>query len=74
MNSVKTFILMFVLLFLFVWVGRIIGGQSGMLLAFFLACVMNFFSYWFSDKIVLMMYGAKEIPQNQANNLYSIVA
>ncbi|MBU0951887.1 MAG: zinc metalloprotease HtpX [Elusimicrobia bacterium] len=74
MNSVKTFILMFVLLLLFVWVGRIIGGQSGMLLAFFLACVMNFFSYWFSDKIVLMMYGAKEIPQNQANNLYSIVA
>ena len=58
---------------LFVFIGRQIGGQAGMVYAFGFACVMNFVSYWFSDKIVLMMFGAKEASREQAPELYEIV-
>lgn len=74
MNSFKTFGLMLVLLLLFVWVGRIVAGETGMIWAFFIACAMNFISYWFSDKIVLAMYHAREVSQNEAGSLYPIVA
>ncbi|OGS22079.1 MAG: protease HtpX [Elusimicrobia bacterium RIFOXYA2_FULL_39_19] len=74
MNSFRTFILMLVLIVLFVWVGQFLGGQTGMITAFFMALIMNFATYWFSDKIVLMMYRAKEVKQNEATNLYSLVA
>lgn len=58
---------------LFVFVGRLIGGQSGMLLAFGLAVLMNFISYWYSDKIVLTMYKAKPISEADAPQIHSIV-
>ena len=58
---------------LFIFVGRLAGGQVGMVYAFGLACVMNFVSYWFSDKIILMSYGAKEVSDSQAPDLYKIV-
>jgi Zn-dependent protease with chaperone function len=45
-----------VLTLLIVWIGHFLGGQQGMVIAFILAMGMNFFSYWFSDKIVLSMY------------------
>ncbi len=73
MNTMKTFLLMGILTVLLVVVGNLIGGQSGMLVAFIMAVVMNFGSYWFSDKIVLRMYGGQEISQSDAPELYQTV-
>jgi heat shock protein HtpX len=72
-NIFKTGLLLAVLTAMFVLIGGAIGGQQGMILAFFLAVAMNFFSYWFSDKIVLSMYGAKPIEESQAPALYAMV-
>jgi heat shock protein HtpX len=74
MNRFKTFLLMLVLTVLLVIVGSAIGGRSGAVYAFVFAALMNFFSYWFSDKIVLRMYGAKEVTQSESPQLYGIVA
>jgi len=74
MNQFKTFFLMLVLTVLFILVGTAIGGKSGAIYAFIFAALMNFFSYWFSDKIVLRMYGAKEVSQGEAPELFGIVA
>jgi heat shock protein HtpX len=73
MNQFKTFILMLVLTAIFLLVGNAIGGKSGVIYAFIFAAAMNFFSYWFSDKLVLRMYGAKEVSQSEAPELYQIV-
>ncbi len=73
MNTIKTFFLLTSLTLLFIWVGGLLGGQEGMMFAFFFACIMNFVSYWFSDKIVLAMYGAKPVNESQAPELYSMV-
>jgi heat shock protein HtpX len=73
MNQFKTVLLMTALTVLMVLVGRAIGGQSGMMFAFLLAMGMNFISYWFSDKIVLRMYGAHEVTEREAPQLYSSV-
>jgi heat shock protein HtpX len=74
MNQFKTFFLMLVLTVIFILVGTMIGGKSGAIYAFIFAALMNFFSYWFSDKIVLRMYGAREVSQGEAPELYGIVA
>jgi len=74
MNSFKTFVLMLALILVFMWVGQAIGGKEGMITAFVFACVMNFFTYWFSDKIVLAIYRARPVTEKEAPNLYSIVA
>ena len=74
MNQFKTFLLMLVLTGLFILVGTAIGGRNGAIYAFIFAALMNFFAYWFSDKIVLRMYGAKEVSQSEAPELYGIVA
>ncbi|MBN1558769.1 zinc metalloprotease HtpX [candidate division KSB1 bacterium] len=72
-NNVKTFLLMAGLTALFVWIGGEIGGQQGAIIAFILAAAMNFYSYWFSDKLVLHRYKASEVgPQDNAR-LYRIV-
>src|SRR5450631_1690735 len=63
MNTMKTFLLMSGLMALFLFVGDAMGGRVGMQYAFLLACGMNIFSYWFSDKMVLAMYGAKQVPE-----------
>lgn len=73
MNGFKTFLLMLGMTLLLVWVGSMIGGRSGMVFAFIMAAVMNFVSYWFSDKIVLMMYGAKEIKENELPQVHEMV-
>ncbi len=73
MNQFKTFLLMGILTALFIYIGDLIGGQTGMIYAFFFALLMNFFSYWFSDKIVLTMYGAKPIKKEDAPEIYSMV-
>ncbi len=73
MNTFKTFLFMFALMLLFIWVGGAIGGRSGMTIALVLALMMNLGTYWFSDKIVLAMYRAREVTEAEAPGLYSIV-
>ncbi len=58
---------------LFMWVGYLVGGQNGMIMAFVLASAINFFSYWFSDKLVLKMYRAREVQEPDHPRLYHIV-
>ncbi len=74
MNQAKTFFLMVVLTVIFVAIGSMIGGSSGAYIAFSIAVVMNFVSYWFSDRIVLAMYRAKQVSENEAPQLYATVA
>ncbi len=73
MNTMRTFLLMALMTVLLVFVGNILGGQNGMMIAFLFALVMNFGSYWFSDKIVLRMNGAKEVTKAEAPELVEIV-
>lgn len=73
MNSIKTFGLMFILIMLFTWAGQAIGGQQGMVMAFMFAIGTNFFMYWFSDSIVLMMYKAKLVKEEEAADLYKVI-
>jgi len=56
-----------------VFMGSALGGTTGMVFAFLMACAMNFFSYWFSDKIVLKMYGAREISEHDHPAFYGMV-
>jgi len=72
-NVFKTAMLLAVLTAMLVLLGGALGGRQGMLIAFIFALVMNFASYWWSDKIVLAMYGAQPITEAQAPGLYSIV-
>ncbi|HVX89257.1 MAG TPA: zinc metalloprotease HtpX [Gemmatimonadales bacterium] len=74
MNAmVKTFVLMAGLMALFLGVGQLVGGTSGMLVALALGGAMNFVMYFFSDKIVLRMYGAQVVTAEQAPELYALV-
>jgi len=73
MNYLKTTLLMAALTGLLIIVGGLIGGRGGMMIAFVLAVGMNFFSYWFSDKIVLKIYRAKEVSEAEAPQLYRVV-
>lgn len=72
-SSIKTAVLFAMLTTLFVIVGGLIGGQSGMMIALIFAVIMNFFSYYFSDSIVLKMYKAKELQRSDAPQLHEIV-
>ncbi len=72
-NQIKTTILLAILTAVIMWIGHFFGGQQGMIIALIFAGAMNFFSYWFSDKIVLKMYRAKEATQQEAPKLYEIV-
>jgi len=74
MNRFKTFFLMLILMLIFIVVGSMAGGRDGAIFAFILAAGMNFFAYWFSDKIVLAMYRAKQVTANEAPELHGIVA
>jgi len=73
MNYLKTGLLLVVLTMLFVLVGGYFGGQQGAIYAFIFAFIMNMISYWFSDKIVLMMYKAKEANASEVPEIYNIV-
>jgi heat shock protein HtpX len=72
-NAVKTTLLLGLLTGLFIAIGGMVGGRSGMIMAFVFAMVMNFVSYWFSDKIVLKMYGAQSLSETDAPVVYRIV-
>jgi len=72
-NRIKTVLLLAGMTVFLIVIGRLLGGRTGMYLAFILALGMNFFSYWFSDKIVLKMYGAQEVTPADAPQLHQIV-
>ena len=72
-NWVKTALLMAAIMALFGVVGGMIGGESGMLLALVFGAAMNVFSYWFSDKMVLKMYNAREVDETSAPQFYGMV-
>jgi heat shock protein HtpX len=73
MNGVKTAVLLAVMTALVMGIGHYFGGQQGMILAFVMAAILNFVSYWFSDKIVLAMYRAKPVTAAEAPELNAIV-
>ena len=73
MNYVKTAMLLAVMTAIFVALGGLVGGGTGMVIAFIVAMGMNFFSYWNSDKMVLRMYGAREVDATSAPEYYGVV-
>jgi heat shock protein HtpX len=73
MNYLRTAILLAGLTALFMGIGYLIGGQSGMVIAFLIAAAMNLFSYWNSDRMVLSMTGAHEVDARSAPDLYNMV-
>jgi heat shock protein HtpX len=73
MNQLKTLVLLAALTALLLWLGQLLGGRQGMVIALVLALVMNFGSYWFSDKIVLAMYRAQPVSEADAPELFAIV-
>jgi heat shock protein HtpX len=72
-SAVKTTLLLGVLTGLIMLIGGLLGGHGGVKVAFAIAVAMNFFSYWFSDKVVLRAYGARPLDESNAPELYSIV-
>jgi heat shock protein HtpX len=74
MNYLKTGILMVCLAVILIWIGGLVGGARGAIIAFLFALIINGVSYWFSDKIVLKMYRAKEVGPNDFPGLYNAVS
>ncbi|MDE2093007.1 MAG: zinc metalloprotease HtpX [Burkholderiales bacterium] len=72
-NLMKTAVLMAAITALFMAIGSVLGGRQGMMLALIVALGMNFFSYWFSDKLVLKMYNAKQVDESSAPQFYRMV-
>ncbi len=72
-NTIKTTLLLGLMTGLILGIGQYVGGSQGLTVAFAFAAVMNFFSYWFSDKIVLRMYGARPVDMNQAPELHRVI-
>jgi len=72
-NLLKTAVLMAAITALFMAIGALLGGRTGMMLALAVAVAMNFFSYWFSDKLVLRMYNAQEVDESSAPQFYRMV-
>ena len=73
MNQLKTLILLATLTALLLFVGQALAGRGGFMIALIFAGVMNFAAYWWSDKIVLRMYGAQEIDEAQAPDLFAVI-
>ena len=73
-NLMKTAVLMAAITALFMAIGSLIGGQTGMMVALIVALGMNFFSYWFSDKLVLKMYNAQQVDESSAPQFYRMVS
>lgn len=73
MNGLKTVFLMSAMMALFLVVGYAIGGKTGMTIALIFSLIMNFGSYWFSDKIVLAMYRAQPVTREQSPKFYDMV-
>ena len=72
-NTLKTTFFLAVLSVLFIFIGSVVGGQNGATMALIMAGVMNIGAYWFSDKIVLAMYRARQVTEKEAPELFSVV-
>ena len=72
MNMTKTYMLLAAMTAIFGFIGFAVGGIGGMMIALIVACGMNFFAYWNSDKAVLKMYGAQPVSQNDAPDIYNM--
>lgn len=72
-NTLKTTALLAALTVLLILIGSVVGGEQGMVVAFVFAGLMNFVSYWWSDKIVLWMYGAREVSEAEAPGFHALV-
>lgn len=72
-NQIKTVVLLGLLSALLLWVGKMLGGLNGLFIALIFAIGINFFSYWFSDKIILKIYKAKPVSEHENKRLYQIV-
>ncbi|HLY37000.1 MAG TPA: zinc metalloprotease HtpX [Candidatus Binatia bacterium] len=72
-NAIKTTLLLGVLTGLLMWIGQVLGGTQGLVFALVFAAMMNFGSYWFSDRIVLAAYGARALSEEQAPDLFRVV-
>ena len=73
MNTIKTALLLGALTGLLMLIGGLFGGRQGVVIAFIFAMVMNFGSYWFSDKLVLRMYKARPVSESEAPELHAMV-
>ncbi len=73
-NQFKTALLLAAMTAFIIWIGGMLGGRQGIVIAFLLAGGMNFFSYWYSDKLVLKMYRAQEVSATQSPELHEMVA
>jgi heat shock protein HtpX len=72
-NVLKTGLLLTALTLLLIWLGNLIGGQVGLIVALVFAALMNLGSYWFSDRLVIAMSGAQPLSESQAPELYAMV-
>jgi len=72
-NRIRTTILLAALTAVIIWFGQWLGGRQGMIIALFIAGAMNFFSYWYSDKLILKTYRAREASPAEAPDLYHLV-
>src|SRR5574338_109649 len=73
MGYFRTALLLAAMTALFLGIGYLLGGQGGMVIALLVALGMNFFAYWNSDRMVLGMYGARQVDRQSAPGLYGIV-
>lgn len=73
-NNVKTYVLLAAIVALFVFIGGLVGGSKGMLIAFIFAVVLNFGAYWYSADMVLRMYNAQEVGPHNAPELYNMIS
>ncbi len=73
MNQIKLALLLTGMTLILVFMGQAMGGQGGMMIALLFACGMNFFSYWYSDKIILKMHGAREITRQEDPAFHAMV-
>jgi heat shock protein HtpX len=74
MNQFKVVMLLSLLTALMLWIGQALAGQSGLIMALIFAVIMNLGTYWFSDRVVLRMYGAREMREADAPGLHAIVS
>ncbi|MBI4418705.1 MAG: zinc metalloprotease HtpX [Ignavibacteriales bacterium] len=73
MNGMKTAVLMALMMGLVLFIGQMVGGESGLVMAFLISLVMNAGMYWFSDKLVLLGYRAREASEQEAPKLHGVV-
>lgn len=74
MNFIKTTLLLVIMAALLIWIGGLIGGPRGAMVAFIFAILLNGISYWYSDRIVLAMYRAKELSRSDHPEIYNMVS